>query len=89
MKNENPIPESRVPDSTGSPENSSIRKLASDPNSSQLLNFQFALVASAVFMIGLGLFAWGIWLTTPPLAAFGFVVLLIGGWLCGCALSSE
>jgi hypothetical protein len=89
MKNENPVPGSTVPSNTGSGESSPIRKLASDPNSSQLLNFQFALVASAVFMIGLGLFAWGIWLTNPPLAVFGFVVLLIGGWLCGCALSSE
>jgi hypothetical protein len=83
MKNENQIPDS------GSGQSSSLKMLAGDPHSSQLLNFRFALCASAVFMIGLGLFAWGIWLTYAPLAVFGFIVMFIGGWLCGSALSNE
>jgi hypothetical protein len=66
-----------------------VRKLAHDQNSSDLVNFPYAMTMFLLLMVGLLAVGWGMVLPSVWLAALGFLLTLAGCLLHGWSLSDE
>jgi len=66
-----------------------VRRVSRDANSSDLVNFPFALTVSIIFSTGLGTIGWGIILANAWIYGTGFLVTLGAGAIYGLSHSED